>query len=57
MGNPSANTELLLLIKRRGIDKTWQVAPYEVKSEMSAVLLVQWLRRSLPPFDYKVVTA
>ena len=47
-------SEVLLLVKRIGIDKTWQVAPYEIKSEKAAERLVEWLRRSLPPFEYRV---
>ena len=54
---PSAEKEVLLLIKRRGIDQTWQVAPYPITSQIGAVRMVQWLRKTLPPFDYKVTFA
>lgn len=52
----STETELVLLIKRNGIDKSWHQAPYQIKSKAGAEKLVAWLRQSLPPFEYRVVT-
>lgn len=47
--------EVLLLIKRIGLDKTWQVAPYKIASLAAAEKLVKWLELSLPAFEYKVI--
>lgn len=52
----SSDQEVLLLMKRTGIDKTWQVAPYPIKSKAGAERLAEWLKLSLPPFEYKVIS-
>lgn len=51
----TSDEEVLLLVKRIGIDKTWQVAPYPIKTKAGAERLVEWLKQSLPPFEYKVI--
>lgn len=48
--------ETLLLVKRTGLDKTWQVAPYPVKSREGAECLATWLKTVWSvPFEYKVI--
>lgn len=51
----SEEKEVLLLVKRIGIDKTWQVAPYKLTSAAGAERIAQWLKQSLPPFEYRVI--
>lgn len=53
---PSSKTEVLLRVKRIGIDKTWQVAPYSIKSVAGAERLAEWLKQSFPPFEYLVIS-
>jgi hypothetical protein len=52
-------SEMLLLIKRIGIDKTWQVAPYPIETAAGADRLAAWLGRvwAATPFEYQVITA
>lgn len=52
----SSKTEVLLLVKRIGIDNTWQVAPYPIKSVAGAERLAEWLKQSFPPFEYRVIS-
>ena len=48
--------EVQLQIKRIGLDNTWQISPYQIKDEAHAERLTEWLKQSLPPFMYQVVT-
>jgi hypothetical protein len=55
--NSLSTPEVLLLVKRIGIDKTWQVAPYPAMSRERTERLADWLRRSLPgcPMETRIV--
>jgi hypothetical protein len=54
----SADEEVLLLVKRIGIDKDWQVAPYPRLSRERTERLAKWLREALPgcPMETRIVT-
>lgn len=48
-------SETLLLIKRTGIDTTWQVAPYPIKDREHAQWLVGFLNRTWRvPFEFRI---
>lgn len=48
---------LRLYIKREGIDRRWQIAPYEVRSYAEAEKLIEFVRPTVPvPFEWKVTT-
>jgi hypothetical protein len=49
--------EFLLLVKRIGIDKTWQVAPYPRMTRERTERLAEWMKRALTgcPMETKVV--
>jgi len=50
------NTDLVMLVKRSGIDKTWTVAPYSISSREHAGKLAAFLRKAWSiPFEWKVV--
>jgi hypothetical protein len=42
------------MIKRMGIDKAWTRAPYDISSEAQAACIAEWLKKSLPPFEWHV---
>ena len=47
--------EVILMIKRENIDKTWQPAPYKVTDEASAERIVKFLRKAWSiPFAWKL---
>lgn len=49
--------EVVMMVKREGLDKTWQVAPYPVKDEAGALKLVEFLRKAWGiPFVWKLAT-
>lgn len=50
-------TGFVLLVKRDGIDKNWQVAPYRITSREHGERLAAWLTRALPALSlqYRVV--
>jgi len=49
--------EVVMLVKREGLDKTWQVAPYPVKDEAGALRLVEFLQKAWGiPFVWKLAT-
>lgn len=49
--------EVVLMVKREGIDKTWQVAPYKVTDEANAERIVAFLRNAWSiPFEWKLAT-
>lgn len=55
--NRLGEQEILLLVKRTGIDKTWQVAPYPIKTVESAQRLVAFLQKAWGiPFEHKVLS-
>ena len=47
----SSEPEVLLLVKRVGIDKTWQVAPYPRMTRERTERLAEWLRRAMPALE------
>jgi len=48
--------DLVLLVKRTGIDKSWTVAPYPIPSRERAEKLVVFLQKAWGiPFEWKVV--
>lgn len=49
--------EVLLLVKRIGIDKTWQVAPYPRMTRERTKRLADWLQRALSgcPMEMRIV--
>ena len=49
--------EVILMVKRENIDKTWQPAPYRVTDEASAERIVKFLRKAWAiPFAWKLAT-
>ena len=54
----SQGTDLVLLVKRTGIDKSWTVAPYAIPSRDYAKHVADFLQRAWGiPFEWKVVEA
>jgi hypothetical protein len=55
--NLTAETEVLLLVKRVGIDKTWQVAPYPRMTRERTERLATWLTRVMSgcPIETRIV--
>lgn len=53
----TSEKEVLLLVKRVGIDKTWQVAPYPRMSRERTERLANWLKSALTgcPMETRVV--
>jgi hypothetical protein len=47
-------SEMLLLVKRIGLDKTWRVAPYPIRSRDHAERLVEFLQSAWSiPFEHR----
>lgn len=43
----STMTEILILVKRPSIDRTWQVAPYPIKDRAHAERILAWLKAQM----------
>lgn len=49
--------EVVMMVKREGLDKTWQVAPYPVTDEADARRLAGFLQKAWSiPFVWKTAT-
>lgn len=52
------STELVMLVKRTGIDKKWEMAPYPIPSRDYAKHVADFLQKAWGiPFEWKVVEA
>lgn len=49
--SPQEDSEVLLLVKRVGIDKDWQVAPYPRTTRARTEKLAEWLKRAMPGLE------